>query len=134
MKRLFSIFFLVLLLSGCAAGTAPGKVQVVFENNDALYFPRQIYEIPRGEALSVSVGVPTGCRIASVNYESYTLSPRTGSTQSFDYYTLTLSKIQYSQFLRLEIAPAYTTLYHTGSGEPILVQEDSPHLFFNALP
>lgn len=134
MKRLFSIFFLVLLLSGCAAGTAPGKVQVVFEDNDALYFPRQIYEIPRGEALSISVGVPTGCRIASVNYESYTLSPRTGSTQSFDYYTLTLSKIQYSQFLRLEIAPAYTTLYHADSGEPILVQEDSPHLFFNALP
>lgn len=129
--------FLLFLTAGCASPRIPSPdCTVVFEDNPSLFFSNQIFEINPSEDLSVSVGVPHGERIASVNYEDYTVSAKTGESQSYDYYTLTLHGIRYSAVIRLSTAPAYSTTYHAGYGigESITLWEDSPHLRFNTLP
>ena len=139
------IMMLFIMLSGLLTGCAPPgepvvKCTVLMEDNPALFFSGQIYEVDRFHDLSITVGVPRGERIASVSYEDYTVSPRTGSSLSFDYYTLTLNRIRYPEVIRLDTAPAYTTAYHPGDasggaeGKVIAVEEDSPHLYCNTLP
>ena len=109
---------------------------MVFEDNPALFFYDQIYEVPLGGDVSVTVGVPTGERIAGVDFARYTVSPKTGSSQSYDYYTLILHQVRYPAVIRLTTAPAQSTLYlpGEGTGEAITVQEEGPHLRHNTLP
>lgn len=128
---------LLLIFTGCVSARTPSaSCTVIFEDNPALFFPDQVYEVRQLEDLAISIGVPHGERIASVNYEDYTLSAKTGESLSYDYYTLTLHQIRYSAVIRLTTATAYTTVYHPGEGqgEEITVLEESPHLYFNTLP
>lgn len=113
------IVFLILpfLLTGCASPRTPSpKCTVLFEDNPLLFFPEQIYEVKRLEDLSLTVGVPHGERISSVNYEDYTISAKTGESLSYDYYTLTLHQIRYPALIRLTTGAAYSTTYHIGDG------------------
>lgn len=155
------ILMLSALLTGCASPREPAlKCTVLLEDNPDLFFSGQVYEVDRFHDLSLTVGVPQGERIASVSYEDYTVSPKTGSSLSYDYYTLTLHQIRYPKVIRLDTAPAYTTAYHPGdtpdgikggagdgsaenaahgsadgsAAEVIAVEEDSPHLYCNTLP
>lgn len=124
------------VLGGCVSPRTPAATcTVLLEDNAALSFSRQICEVRQGQSVSVTVGVPTGQRIASVNYDDYSLSLKTGSSASFDYYTLTLHRVRYSAVIRITTAPSYITRYHVGDicGEDIEVQEDSPHLYPNTL-
>lgn len=139
---MFSILILLALavsamFTGCASahGSVP-ECTILMEDNPALYFSGQVYEVKRFHDLSLTVGVPKGERISSSSYENYTISPKTGSSQSYDYYTLTLHQVRYPAVVRLDTAPAHTTEYHPGGGfgEVITVPEDSPHLYDNALP
>lgn len=126
-KKIFSIFsllpkysllllFLLLAGTGCGRQTSPDdKCTVLLEDNDRIFYSRQIFELDRYADLSFSVGVPAGERISSVNYDGYTLSARTGSSESYDYYTLTLHNIRYSTIIRLETDMAYTTIYTSRS-------------------
>lgn len=114
----YSLLLLCLILTGtgCGRQTPPGeKCTVLLEDNDRIFYSRQIFEIDRYADLSFSVGVPVGERISSVNYDGYTLSARTGSSESYDYYTLTLHNVRYSAVIRLETDMAYTTIYTLGS-------------------
>lgn len=133
----FLLAALLFALSGCvtAERSAP-TCTVLFEDNPTLFLSRQVYEVNQNGDVAVSVGVPTGHRISFVSYERYSLSPKTSSSASYDYYTLMLHGIRYPAVIRLTSAPAYTTTYHpgNGAGEPITVQEDSPHLYVNTLP
>lgn len=126
----------LLILCGCVRVPSPSeKCTIVLEDNDALYFQRQVWSIDRYDNATVTIGVPTGMRISQVNYDDYSVSAKTGSSQSFDYYTLTLHQVRYSVLIRIETAPAYTTDYHIGTdNSTISVLEDSPHLYFNTLP
>ena len=113
------LLFLILTGTGCGRQTSPAeKCTVLLEDNDRIFYSRQIFEIDRYADLSFSVGVPVGERISSVNYEGYTLSARTGSSESYDYYTLTLHNVRYSAVIRLETDMAYTTIYTLGSTAP----------------
>lgn len=136
-QRTVFLAFVLVTLASCGRGHSPAvKCTVVFEDNPSLYFPKQIYDITSGEDLHISIGVPHGERIASVSYEDYSISAKTGDSLSYDYYTLTLRRIRYPSFIRLATAPVYTTAYHSvESAEPsITIQEESPHLAFNTLP
>ena len=133
----FLCVLLSLSLAGCTSvGTAERTFNVIFEDNEELFFYRQVYPVTRGSDLTVSVGVPTGCRIASVNYERYSISGKTGYSASYDYYTLILHEIRYPAVIRLSTGPAYTTAYHfgTGTGTGFTVYEESPRLSPNTLP
>lgn len=128
---------LLFALSGCVtAERSTPTCTVLFEDTPALFLSRQVYEVEQNGDVSVSVGVPTGHRVSFVSYDRYSLSPKTGSSASYDYYTLMLHAVRYPAVVRLASAPAYTTTYHPGDGvgEPITVQEDSPHLYVNTLP
>lgn len=117
----YSLLLLCLILTGtgCGRQTPPAeKCTVLLEDNDRVFYSRQIFEIDRYADLSFSVGVPVGERISSVNYDGYTLSARTGSSESYDYYTLTLHNVRYSAVIRLETDMAYTTIYTLGSTAP----------------
>ena len=127
--------FLSLSLAGCApSGAAERTCNVIFEDNGELFFYRQVYPVSRGSDLTVSVGVPAGCRIISVNYDRWSVSGRTGRSASYDYYTLILHEIRYPAVIRLTAGPAYTTTYHTGAGDSFTVREESPRLTPNTLP
>ena len=133
----FACVLAVLSLAGCApAGGSERTCNVIFEDNGELFFYRQVYPVTRGADLTVSVGVPTGCRIASVNYGRYSVSGKTGWSASYDYYTLILHEIRYPAVIRLTVGPAYTTTYHPGmgTGGSFTVREDSPRLSPNTLP
>ena len=126
-----------LLLTGCLSPQTPGeKCTVLFEENKDLYISLRSCTIDRFDEISVTVGVPKGQRISSVNYPRYSVSARTGSSPNFDYYTVTLYQLRYSTVIRFTTAEAYTTAYHPGdgTGQTITVQEESPHLYFNTLP
>lgn len=127
----------VLLLSGCvSAGEGASTCTVVFEDDPELFFYNQIYETPRGGDVTVTVGVPTGRRIATVSFDRYTVSAKTGYSASYDYYDLILHDVRYPAVVRLTTSPALTTVYTAGEGqgEIITVQEDSPRLSPNTLP
>ena len=131
----FVCVLLSLSLAGCApAGTTQRICNVIFEDNDELFFYRQVYPVTRGSDLTVSVGVPAGCRIASVNYDRWSVSGKTGYSESYDYYTLILHEIRYPAVIRLSAGPAYTTTYHPGTGGSFTVQEESSRLSPNTLP
>lgn len=131
------IFFIIFLpLTGCTKiPTVSSKCTVMFEDNSSLFFPKQIYEINRSSNLSITIGIPHGERISSVNYDNYTVSSKISESLSFDYYTLTLYQIRYSLVLRLDTAPMYTTSYHYGKEHKtsVLITEETPHLYFNTL-
>lgn len=134
---LFLLLAVSMLLTGCIPPRTPvEKCTVLFEDNEVLYLSRQVWEVERFSQVSVTVGVPHGLRIASVNYEDYTISAMTGQSKSYDYYTVTLYQIRYSTVIRFTTATAYTTTYHPGpgSGEAITILEENPHLYFNTLP
>ena len=134
--QLFCIF-LSLILVGCAPASGGTRTcNVIFEDSDTLFFYRQVYPVTRGEDLTVSVGVPTGYRISSVNFARYSVTGKTGYSESYDYYTLILHEIRYPAVIRLTVAPAYTTTYHPGkgTGEEFTVSEESPRLSPNTLP
>ena len=137
-KRLLPALILcALILCGCVSPQSAGaRCTVLLEDNDALFFSSQIFQVERYANLTLTVGVPHGHRIASVNYDSYTLSAKTGESKSYDYYSLTLYQIGYDAVIRFTTAPAYTTAYHSGggTGESIVISEESPHLYFNTLP
>ena len=81
----FVCVLLSLSLAGCApVGGLERTCNVVFEDNDELFFYRQVCPVKRGSDLTVSVGVPTGCRIVSVNYDRWSVSGKTGYSKSFD--------------------------------------------------
>lgn len=135
-KFIFKCLIIVILsLTGCASSHSPAtKCTLIFEDNASLYFPNQIYELNPLEDLTISIGVPHGYRISSVNYADYSLSSKTGETLSYDYYTLVLNHIRYSSVIRIEVAPSYTTTYYSSIGTELnTVQEASPHLRFNTL-
>ena len=134
---LFVCVLLLLFLAGCApAGGVERTCNVIFEDNEELFFYRQVYPVTRGSDLAVSVGVPTGCRIAWVNYDRYSVSGKTGCSANYDYYTLILHEIRYPAVIRLSAGPVYTTTYHfgPGAGDGFTVQEESPRLIPNTLP
>ncbi len=128
---------LLFLPAGCVqTERSTPTCTVIFEDNPGLFFSRQVCEVNQDGDVAVSVGVPTGHRVSFVSYERHSLSPKTGSTASYDYYTLMLHDIRYPAVVRLASAPAYTTTYHSGDGvgETITLREDSPHLYTNTLP
>lgn len=138
-RKLFLILELCLLLAvlyGCVNPYPPKeRCTIVLEDNPSLYFQHQVWEIDRYDDASVIIGVPSGQRISAVNYDNYSVSSRTNSSQSYDYYTLTLHQVRYSVLIRIETAPSCTTDYHTAEDtQPVRVLEDSPHLYFNTLP
>lgn len=130
---LLPVVLLLLLLAGCRpAERGPPTCTVVFEDHSGLFFSDQVHEVPRDGDLTVTVGVPTGRRISSVSFGRYTLSGKTGSTASYDYYTLVLHNLRYSAVVRLTTAPVRTTAYHLDGG-PLTVREEGPHLYANTL-
>lgn len=139
-KRMVQLLILsclcLLIFSGCVTVPSPAEqCTIVLEDNGTLYFQRQVWSIDRHDNATVTIGVPSGMRISQVNYDDYSVSAKTGSSQSFDYYTLTLHQVRYSVLIRIETAPAYTTDYYIANGsDTISVLEESPHLYFNTLP
>lgn len=70
---------IALLLCGCISLPSPAaKCTVVLEDNDALYFQRQVWTVTRYDDATVSVGVPAEMRISHVNYDDYSVSAKTG--------------------------------------------------------
>lgn len=132
---LLCVFF-VLLPAGCDRAPVARACNVIFEDNGEVFFYQQVYPVTRGADLTVSIGVPTGYRIASVNYDRWSVSGKTGYSASYDYYTLILHEILYPVVIRLTVSPAYATTYHPGSGagDSLTVQEESPRLTPNTLP
>lgn len=134
---ILSLFLICLCLSGTGCGfslTSSPVCNVIFEDNPSLFFYRQTYEVSRGNDLSVSIGVPHQYRISSVNHESYSLSGITGTSASYDYYTLTLHEILYPSLIRLTISPAGTVICHTGNGadDTITITSNGAHRYSNA--
>ena len=127
---------LLLALAGCAPEGGGPTCTVVFEDDPDLFFYRQVYEVPRGGDVEVEVGVPAGERISSVNFDRYTVSARTGTSKSYDYYTLILHEVRYPALIRLTTAPARSLTYHAGggTGESITAQDSGVHLRSNTLP
>lgn len=135
-QQLFSLMILVMLfLTGCVSPVTPvSKCTILFEDNESLFFKKQIYEVSQLDNLTVSIGIPHAYRISSVNYDDYSLSAKTSESLSYDYYTLTLNHIRYSAVIRLTTDLSYTTTYYDTSGTKLsTIMEESPHLRFNTL-
>lgn len=139
-KKIFLLYtisvFLVEVLTGCISPAAKTpKCTILFEDNDSLFFSKQVNEVKQGGDLTISIGLPHNERISSINYDYYTLSSKIGESLSYDYYELTLSSIMYSAVIQITTAPSYTTLYYIDeTSTPVTVMEESPHLYFNTLP
>ena len=129
------LFLAALFLSGCMSyGTPTPKCTILFEDNSDLFLPKQIYEISQLDDLTVSVGLPHGYRIASVNFDDYAISSKLSESLSYDYYELTLHHIRYSAVIRFTTARSYTTIYYKSAQELALLSEEGPHLRHNSLP
>lgn len=136
LHQLFPLFVLIMIImSGCTSpASISSKCTIMFEDNSSLYIPKQLYKIEPSSELTVSIGLPHGYRISSVNYEDYSVSAKTGESESFDYYDLTLHHVRYSSLIRLTTDVNYTTDYYDASGLILAsLTEDSPHIRFNSL-
>lgn len=126
-----------LLLTGCfSQNKSVPDCTVIFEDNPSLFFSRQIFHVKPNGDVTVSIGVPTGEQISSVNYKHYTVSGKTKTSKNYDYYNLMLHEVRYPTVIRLTTTPAGSITYHagSGSGESITICENTPHLYTNTLP
>lgn len=122
-------------LWGCTAkGSAPALCTVMLERNGDVACRSQVYEVPRGSDLTVTVSIPKGQRIASVSYPGSLVSPCVQESRSRQDYEITLPAVRYPALVRLTLTPDYTTVYRGVGGEPITVTETSPRLRVNTLP
>ena len=131
------LFVGLMTLCGCIPARTPAeKCTIVVEDHPLLTFSQQVYTLERYGHATITVGVPKGQRIVSVNYDNYSLSSKVQESENYDYYNLTLHQVRYSALIRLTTGDAYSTSYHPGqgAGETITLMEESPHLYFNTLP
>ena len=75
---------LLLALAGCAPEGSGPTCTVVFEDDQDLFFYRQVYEVPRGGDVEVEVGVPAGERIINVTYKGEPLADDDGQFLVFE--------------------------------------------------
>ncbi|MDD6051600.1 MAG: hypothetical protein PUC00_10115 [Clostridiales bacterium] len=126
---------LAVLLCGCSAKqTASDLCSVVWEDNEEILFRNQVFTVPRGSDLTVTVSIPQGKRVASVSYSGSTVSACIQETAARRDFQITLPAVRYPTLVRLTLLPDYTTLYRCEGSEPILVTETSERLRCNSLP
>lgn len=124
-----------LLLSSCRQMPAREMTcTVLLEDNSELHFKRQIYEVPRGSDLMVTIGVPLGKRIASINEGAASVSPRVRVTGSYAEYEVTLPHILYPAVLRFSLTEDRSTHYTMADGTTLTVTEENSRLRINTLP
>ena len=125
---------LAAVLCGCGQQSAAQTVTVLFEDNEAVLFRNQIFDVPRGSGLTATVSLPAGQRIASVSYPGSLVSPCTLDTGTRREYQITLPAVSYPAVVRLTLAPDLATTYDIGTGEPLAVTETCQRLRVNTLP
>lgn len=132
--RLLLVFcLLITTLYGCTMHST-AMCTVVLEDNDEILFRNQVYDVPRGSDLTVTVSVPQGQRIAAVSYPGSLISPCVQETAARRDYQITLPSVRYPTLIRLTLMPDYTTVYHLEDRTPIFITETSERLRFNTLP
>lgn len=132
---LAALFALAAILCGCAAKqAAPAMCTVVLEDHEEIRFQNQVFAVPRGSDLTVTVSVPQGQRIASVSYPGSLISPCIQQTAAHRDYRITLPSVRYPSLIRLTLMPDYTTVYHPENRAPVLITETSERLRTNTLP
>ena len=109
---------------------AQDSVDVILENNEEIRFQQQHYVVERGGDLTITVGVPLDCRLASVSYEQYTVSDQATETDGLKQVTLTLHRVRYPVLLRFTLSRDDFFRIHTDGGEEI-IGTDSPRLRIN---
>ena len=134
-SRLVPILLCCLLLCGCQnAAPSDPACTVILEDNAKLHFNRQIFDVPRGSDLTVTVGVPLGQRIADVNYAAATVSACVRTVGSYAEYELKLPHIMYPAVIRLTLAEDRKTEYIMADGSCVTQTESSSRLRINTLP
>ena len=132
--RLLLVFcLLITTLYGCTMHST-AMCTVVLEDNDEILFRNQVYDVPRGSDLTVTVSVPQGQRIAAVSYPGSLISPCVQETAARRDYQITLPDLRYPSLVRLTLTPDYTTVSRCNDGQPITITETSERLRFNTLP
>lgn len=133
--RLLLVFcLLITTLYGCTMQpTVPAMCTVVLEDNEEILFRNQVYDVPRGSDLTVTVSVPQGQRIAAVSYPGSLISPCVQETAARRDYQITLPDLRYPSLVRLTLTPDYTTVYRCNDGQPITITETSQRLRVNTL-
>ena len=133
MLRLLLVFcLLITTLYGCTMHST-AMCTVVLEDNDEILFRNQVYDVPRGSDLTVTVSVPQGQRIAAVSYPGSLISPCVQETAARRDYQITLPDLRYPSLVRLTLTPDYTTVYRCNDGQPITITEASQRLRVNTL-
>lgn len=131
--RLLLVFcLLITTLYGCTMHST-AMCTVVLEDNDEILFRNQVYDVPRGSDLTVTVSVPQGQRIAAVSYPGSLISPCVQETAARRDYQITLPDLRYPSLVRLTLTPDYTTVYRCNDGQPITITETSQRLRVNTL-
>lgn len=131
--RLLLVFcLLITTLYGCTMHST-AMCTVVLEDNDEILFRNQVYDVPRGSDLTVTVSVPQGQRIAAVSYPGSLISPCVQETAARRDYQITLPDLRYPSLVRLTLTPDYTTVYRCNDGQPITITETSQRLRMNTL-
>ena len=138
MKRpwlLAALFALAAILSGCTVKqAAPAMCTVVLEDHGEIRFLNQVFAVPRGSDLKVTVSIPQGKRIASVSYPGSVISPCVLETAAARDYQITLPSVRYPALVRLTLMPDYVTEYRFEDRSPVSVTETSQRLRVNTLP
>lgn len=133
--RLIPVLLCCLLLCGCSeAARQAQRCTVILEDNAALHMNRQVFEVPRGDRLTVTVGVPVGQRIAGISDASATVSACVRTVGGYAEYELTLPRVMYPEVVRLTLAPDRRTVYLTENGGSMTITEESSRLRINTLP
>lgn len=131
--RLLLVFcLLITTLYGCTMHST-AMCTVVLEDNDEILFRNQVYDVPRGSDLTVTVSVPQGQRIAAVSYPGSLISPCVQETAARRDYQITLPDLRYPSLVRLTLTPDYTTVYRCNDGQSITITETSQRLRVNTL-
>lgn len=137
MKR----FYLTLLsllcaaaLCGCSGRGETAKCTVVFEENASVHMNRHVFDVPRGEELTVTVSIARGERIDTVSVPGSTVSAMVRDTGTRKEYEITLRRVRYPTLVRLSTAPDFTTNYVFADGSTVTVTETTSRLRVNSLP
>ena len=132
LQLLLVFCLLITTLYGCTMHST-AMCTVVLEDNDEILFRNQVYDVPRGSDLTVTVSVPQGQRIAAVSYPGSLISPCVQETAARRDYQITLPDLRYPSLVRLTLTPDYTTVYRCNDGQPITITETSQRLRVNTL-
>jgi len=126
---------IITIATGCsfAPENYEPTIDVVFEDNDDIFFPTQCFSNVQGSDVACQLAVKKGSQIQTVSYDNYTLSGILYTSENYNYYTLTLHEVFYPSRISITTGPCQTTNYYANSDLITTTQDVRTHINCNTL-